>query len=79
MCFFVRMFNLPQLKESSKLIILKLNGEKIISLYFHVTHNDRNLLMLECEDDLNGASVETPNTGTEAHELVEIRHPLGTR
>ena len=37
------------------------------------------LLVLEGKDDLDGASIETPHTRTEAHELVEVCHPLGTR
>lgn len=30
----------------------------------------------EGEDDLDGAPVETPHTGTEAHELDEVGYPL---
>ena len=35
------------------------------------------LLVLECEDDLDGSAVEAAHAAAEAHKLVQVGDPLG--
>ena len=48
-------------------------------VFFNKRMKVSDLLVFECEDDLDGAPVEAADARTEAHELVQIGHPLRPR
>ena len=44
--------------------------------HFDRLPSEHNVIVLQCEDDLDGSSVQAPHTGREAHELVQICDPF---